>query len=298
MRRFKKLRKRKRILRLPAVFLVLGILFWSGLRLYNNLSLTSEESFNQSLRRALQNGESWLANNQEMILERKNIALLKMLQECNQMHETRSGAFIVSSFLKEPFRPRCWRALMDPEWPVDADELNKTIQQEYIDNKWILYAIASEKSEFTPEELGIFELNRWKKRQLTHQLWALIHLQERAPDAGSHHSLIDHLCRRIREDLWNDTAVEDIYIQKAAFVLRAEHPEMIKKRWIERIIQNQNPDGGWDDRWMYFFQSSRRPAWRPSKGSDPHATIQALWLLYQIQYKYADSFRITAAAEN
>lgn len=288
--RFQRLRKRKGLLWILAGVLIAGFVFWLSLRFRNNVSFASEEQFNRSFRAALANTEKWIAANQETILKGNSIGLFKMMQECNQMHETPGSAYIVDSFLKKPSRPVCWKALLDPDWPVDADELNKTMKQGDIDNKWTLYAIAPEKSKFTPEELGLFKPDHWKRRQLTHQLWALIHLQERTPDKGGPDSLIEHLCRRIRDDLWDDSAVVDIYIQKVACVLRAGHPEMINRRWIERIIQNQNPDGGWDDRWMYFFRSSRRPAWRPSQGSNPHATIQVLWLMYQVKYRYPASF--------
>lgn len=295
--RFLSLRKRRGCLRFLAVLLGAGIIVWLILRLYNNVSLASDTQFENSLQTALQNAEHWVNENQQTILKEKNIALLKMLQECNQMHESPVITAIVSSFLKEPARPRCWRVLLEPDWPVDEEELNKTFQHEYIDNQWILYALAPNKVRTTPEYLGLFELNRWKRRQLTHQLWALIHLRERNPDTGDHDPLIQHLCERITDDLWNDMAVVDIYIQKTAFVLRSGHPAMIRRRWIERIIRNQNQDGGWDDRWMYFFRSSRKPVWRRLQGSDSHATIQALWLLYQIRYKYADSFVLNVLPE-
>ena len=292
-----KSRKRKYYLWLLGGLFSTGILFWSSLRLFNNLSLASQETFNQSFQAALTNAEKWIADNQETILKRRNIALLKMLQECNEMHEDPDHEAIVSAFLTKPTRPRCWRALLEPDWRVDADELHKTMQQENIDNKWILYAIAAEKAKMTPEEIGLFDPDRWKSRQLTHQLWAIIHLRERESNAGNYDSLIEHLCQRITNDLWDDMAVEDIYIQKVAFVMRAGHQEMINRRWIERIIENQNPDGGWDDRWMYFFRSIPKPALRPSAGSNQHATVQALWLLYQIKYRYANSFGINVSSE-
>jgi hypothetical protein len=67
---------------------------------------------------------------------------------------------------------------------------------------------------------------------------------------------------------------------------------MIRRRWVERIIANQMPDGGWNDRW-FCFDSGRRPVFgfaRPP--SDQHATIQAVMALYLVKYPYAEQFGV------
>ena len=82
----------------------------------------------------------------------------------------------------------------------------------------------------------------------------------------------------------------DIYIQKVTFVLRAGHPEKIRRRWIERIIENQREDGGWNDRW-FCFTSGRRPVFKaPVPLSDQHATLQAITALYMVRYKYPEYY--------
>ena len=67
---------------------------------------------------------------------------------------------------------------------------------------------------------------------------------------------------------------------------------MIRRRWVERIIANQMPDGGWNDRW-FCFDSGRRPVFgfaRPP--SDQHATIQAVMALYLVKHRYAEQFGV------
>lgn len=104
--------------------------------------------------------------------------------------------------------------------------------------------------------------------------------------------LVEHLCNRLTDELTCDMAVVDVYIQKNAFTLRAGYPEKINRRWIERIIENQQDDGGWNDRWLCFrsYTERRRPDFSSYPPSNPHATVQALWLLYQVKHRYPEHF--------
>ena len=138
-----------------------------------------------------------------------------------------------------------------------------------------------------------FDGDRWQQRQLTHQLWALVHLRKNTEDTARIDRLIEHICDRLTGQLVYEPAVVDIYIQKIAFVLFAGHPDKIKRRWLERVIENQGQDGGWNDRW-FCFSSRRKP--HPNlkePPSDQHATVQGLWLLYQVKYRYPNEFGLS-----
>jgi len=150
--------------------------------LYNNISLSSDKAFADSLNTAIDEAVTWVVLNESEVLSWGNVALLKMLYDCDQMCSNFAFSRPVNSFMSRDVRPSCWKALIDPDWPVQQLELNATIKQEIIDNKWILYAIAAEKADVTPEQIGLFDRDRWQRRQLTHQLWALIHLSERTAD--------------------------------------------------------------------------------------------------------------------
>ena len=137
----------------------------------------------------------------------------------------------------------------------------------------------------------MFDPQQWQRRQLTHQLNALVTLKKRSRKADEKlDELIEHLCERLSGELVFDIAVVDIYIQKVTFVLRAGFPKKIRVRWVERIIANQLPDGGWNDRW-FCFTSGRRPILGfAGPPSDQHATIQALTALYLVKYRYPEHF--------
>jgi hypothetical protein len=53
----------------------------------------------------------------------------------------------------------------------------------------------------------------------------------------------------VARDAYWDFRVSDSYPQRSAFLLAAGQPELVKKRWIERILDRQNPDGSWNYCW-------------------------------------------------
>ncbi|MDD5326564.1 MAG: hypothetical protein PHY02_01975 [Phycisphaerae bacterium] len=273
------------------VLAVLIIMSGAAALLYNNVSVVSDAVFARRVDTAIESAEGWVKSHRIDILVRKNVALLKMLSECDEARANPLFEEIVGNFLAARSRPECWKRLIDPNWPVDVLELNKMIENEPIDNKWVLYAIAAGEAKITPEEMHLFDPQRWHRRQLTHQLNALVTLKKRSGRSDERFDeIIEHLCERLSGELVFDVAVVDVYIQKVAFVLRAGFPEKIRRRWVERIIANQLPDGGWNDRW-FCFTSNRRPVFGfTTPASNQHATIQALTALYLVKYRYPAHF--------
>jgi hypothetical protein len=287
-------RRRRRWRRVLIVIVATAILIAAGLYGYNNVSLMSDASFSRLIDAAIERSAQWVASHKSDIYQWNNIALTRMLQDCETMHSDPRIKEIVDYSLKLPMNPDCWKRLIEPDHFVRSYEINDLIEKEPIDNKWILYAIAPEKATLEKDAMnGLFDSRRWNNRQLTHQLWALIHLRRSQGDKEKTVAAIDGVSRRLAGQLQFDLAVVDIYIQKIVFTLFAGHPEYIHQRWIERVITAQRDDGGWNDRWGLFFQSRRRPAFDfANPASDQHATIQALWLLYQVKYRYADRYGV------
>ncbi len=77
-----------------------------------------------------------------------------------------------------------------------------------------------------------------------------------------------------------DARTGDIFNERVAFWLYMEDGPPIRRRWIERILLSQNPDGGW-----IFDRSVSRTVKQMlgSSGHDdessPHATFLALFAL-------------------
>lgn len=272
------------------VLVVLTAIFSGGVLVCNNVSVVRGAAFAKRVDAAIEPAERWIESHKMDILKRKNAALLKMLSECDELKANPLFKEIIGDFLIARSRPKCWKRLIDPNWPVDKLELNRTIKKESIDNKWVLYAMAPDKADVTAEELHLFDSERWQRQQLTHQLNALVTLKAVKKADEELDKLIEHLCERLSSELFFDVSVVDIYIQKVTFVLRAGFARKIRRRWVERIIANQLADGGWNDRW-FCFTSNRRPVFDfVAPPSNQHTTVQALTALYLVKYRYPEHF--------
>lgn len=144
--------------------------------LVENVSFSGDAKFAESVDTALERVEAWVAEHKTDILERRNSALFQMLRECNDAKANPLFEDLIETFMAARMRPRCWKNLVDPNWPVDKIELNIAIKKETLDNKWVLYAMAPEKAEISAEEMELFAPDKWRRRRLTHQIDALIKL--------------------------------------------------------------------------------------------------------------------------
>jgi hypothetical protein len=79
-------------------------------------------------------------------------------------------------------------------------------------------------------------------------------------------------------------------MQRMAFVLAAGRPDLIRRRWVERAIAKQHADGGWISSWygwgpgLFVFRLS-------PKVPNSHTTVQGVWTLYMLKYRYPEWLR-------
>jgi hypothetical protein len=180
-----------------------------------------------------------------------------------------------------------YRKLSDPDRPAEtasAEDLEGL--QDY--QRWILYAVDPEAVPLADEEVErMFDSEMHASGSLTHQLFALKIYRDFQGSTTELDALIDHLCERIAWEAVVDFRVSDLYLQRVSFLLAAGRPDLVKPRWVERILANQRDDGGWTYPWYWWGPGLLRfhthiPA------PTAHPTLQGLWALYQIQYRYPD----------
>ena len=270
------------------VLIILVVLCGILMLVNNNVSLASNEAFASQVDAAIESAEKWVEKHKEDIVKGGNIGLLKMLSECDKLKSNPVFKDITESFMKARIKPECWKRLIDPNWPVNELELNRAIKEEVLDNKWILYAMAPDKAKIAPEDMLLFEPDRWSGRKLSHQLDALTTLRQTKGSTEQLNKLIEHLCNRVSNELFFD--VLKIDIGQIGFILRASFPEKIRRRWIERIIFNQLPDGGWNNRRSCCVWGRRSMFGFYLPSGNQHDTVLALTVLYLVKYQYPEHF--------
>ena len=289
-------RKQRRIIRLLVIMVALALASLVGAYLFNNVSLMSDDGFSARLDESIEQAYQWLTTNRDQL--QINIALYRMLQDADRLHADPLFEQLVGQILQqELFENNSWKLLLDPSRDFSAFNLNRLIEAEshYIDNQWILYALAPQRARLpAAAKEGLFDTEKYRHRQLTHQLWALIHLRAYHGGDDQLDSTIKLLCERMSTIQARSLPTVDIYLQRPAFILMAGHPELVRRRWIERVMAAQLPDGGWNDKWLCFSSGSRRPNFNIDASSNAHASVQGLWLLWQVKYRYPEKFGLNS----
>ena len=95
------------------------------------------------------------------------------------------------------------------------------------------------------------------------------------------------LTEGVANDAKWDFRVSDSYEQRIATLLAAGRPDLVKARWVERLLDNQRPDGTWNYCWYGWCRGVLEFRFRPPDDYG-HSTVQAAWALYQLKYKYSD----------
>jgi hypothetical protein len=269
------------------VFLVAaaGLAFVS---LDNNFSVwaTSRETFALQLDHAIHLSTSWLAANRT----ERNFALLYMIDDMAEMSGEIRLRRIVDDSLKGPSNPfwsssTIWRRMVDKTTearPPSRSELNSLGEYQ----RWILYGVAPHQVLLTDaERSNMFSPNKYFWGRRTHQLFALLMYRKHGEDSEATNRLVDHLCEGIAFEADWDFRITDLYVQRIAFMLAARRPDLVKRRWVERILARQERNGGWIESWygwgpglFEFGFGDRQPT--------SHTTVQGMWALYMLKYRY------------
>jgi hypothetical protein len=274
---------------------ILVVSVWAWAHRFINVPRMSDAEFAERLERAVEMGDQWVARNRgELLGKERNVALFYMLQRMEELRGSPAFQGMIDEFRLTPFPPAYtfWLKLVDADVHASSLRMNQALADESLDNRWTIYALDPQQVRLAAEDLrGLFDPNEWEDYQLTHQFWALWHLRRLWQDRRVSDELLSTLCRRIADEAADDIRVTDLSAERLAFLLLADHPEMVRRRWIERQIENQRADGGWAD-WWYTLGTSLHYAGDPE--SNEHTTLLALLALYHVKYKYAEHFSLPA----
>jgi hypothetical protein len=160
-------------------------------------------------------------------------------------------------------------------------------------DEWLVHAFYPDWTELAPEQRDwLFgDISRLKSTyDLTHALLAYLWMKESSPSRAAERGVdarIPEVVRRIYEIQRFAITANDTYFERLVLLYMAEQNPKMQKRWIERILESQNRDGGWT--WNPSYAAPLRQLLRlgpeDRRDSDPHPTFLALYVLAHYQQK-------------
>jgi hypothetical protein len=286
----------RRLLHLALLAIVIVIALFALAVLNNNYSLhkPSQAEFSAQLDRAIDTSTAWMVQHPDI---QGNPPLMFMIGDMADMSgDPRLRAYVAdylnSKWTRQPGKPATWYHAhwVDPSVPlpmISESELPTLLFQDH----WFMYATAPDRVSLPPDSRAdLFSPTKYS--------WGTrLHLQLIALDIYRHfngplpelNAAINPVTEGVANDAYWDFRVSDSYEQRSAFILAAGRPDLVKSRWIDRILANQQPDGAWNYCWYGWcrgvFEFRLGDA---ARGDQGHSTVQAAWALYQLKYKHQD----------
>jgi hypothetical protein len=254
--------------------------------LNNNVAwqFTSRAAFAAQLDRADQYGTVWLILSGQDVTQ--NPALLYMVDDVARLSGDLSLRILVESG-RRSYGSNPWRRMLERDAEVHALTCEEWAGlQNYV--RWFLYAVAPSVASLTEQDRAdMFDPAKHRTGSLTHQLFALLLYRERVGRSGDLDALIDRLCERIAAEAAWDVRVTDLYLQRVALLMAAGRPDLVRRRWVERVLGNQQADGGWISSWFGLGPGLRRLEFSlEPQHSNSHTSAQGLWICAMLRDRY------------
>ncbi len=278
-----------RLLRWAAIGVAILILLVAVAVFNNNFSLThrSRAAFNAQLDASLDHAIAWIASNNDV--SGVNPPLMYMLADMEKMtNDPRLRSVLEANkrtlndrYGSNPLTP-FWLRFVEPQTPLPF-MTTLELRREGFDQRWFAYAIKPEKVHLSEEDLAdLFSLTKYVWGARHHQVLALIMYRDFNGDTGKVDDALRRLCEKEARDQHCDFRVTDAYVQRNSFMLAAGQPDLVRSRWIERILNNQTADGSW----KYCWYGWCRGVMEFGRTDPQHTTIQSAWALAQLKYRY------------
>lgn len=271
---------------------VAALLAMVALTVFNNnysLRRMSRADFSAQLDHAIESSTQWMVQHPEI---QGNPPLMFMVGDMAEMSgDPRLHSFVesylASKRVRVPGDPITWyyARMVDPGAPVPfltATGPDSGSHRGF----WIYYAIA-------PMRVELSAADRADMFSPTKYSWGTrLHMQLLALDMYRHFNgpspeldqAINPVTEGVAHDGYWDFRVSDSYHQRSAFILGADRPDLVQGRWIERILDNQRPDGSWGYCWYGWCRGIFE--FRLGDYDPGHTTVQAAWALYMLKYRY------------
>lgn len=282
-----------RLTKFAAIGLAILIALGAVAVLNNNYSLhkLSRKEFSAGLDRSLDTSTQWIVQHPENY---GNPPLMLMVGDMARMSgdprlQNFVQQYLASNRVNIPGRPITyyyahWANPALPAPLIPRDRLRELMWQD----RWFGYASA-------PSQMDIPEFDHANLFSPTKYSWGIrLHLQLLALDiyrlfngpSAELDAAINPIAEGVARDAFWDFRVNDAYYQRNAAILGAGRPDLIRSRWIERILDYQRADGAWNYSWHGWGRGVLE--FKLNENDYGHSTVQAAWALYMLKYRYSD----------
>jgi hypothetical protein len=172
--------------------------------------------------------------------------------------------------------------LVDPT--ISGPPIGAAAMEEYL--RWLLHDISPGALPLSDaEQADMLSPDKNSMYNLTHQLFALYILRKFHGDTPELQGLMDRVENHVAREAAFDFRVSDLYLERIAFLLAAGRPDLVKSRWVERALAEQQPDGGW--RYTWYGWGPHLFDYTPAdERSAPHSTALGMWLTSMLKHRY------------
>lgn len=259
-----------------------------GVLLYNNYSFRkqSRAQFDAQLDGSLERATVWIAANPELSL--KNPSVMYMIADMAKLSADPRLQQLLNEYPQRlehspNVLDQFWLRIVNRRSPVPTIVAPPHIRGPGDERLWDAYAVAPDDVRLSPADRDdMFSPTKYFWGARHHQLLALVMYRDYNGSYPELDSTINYLAEKIARDAHYDFRVSDSYIQRTAFVLAAGRPDLIRSRWVERILENQMPDGSW----KYCWYGWCRGVFEFNLTNPGHPTVQAAWALTMLKYRY------------
>ena len=277
---------------LLALAAFLAVLFAVAV-LNNNYSLhhRGRAEFNAQLDRAIESSTHWIVTHPENY---GNSPLMFMVGDMAEMSgdprlQQYVQGYLASDRVHIPGRPQTWyyARWAFPTLPVPQIPRQVVPYLSWQD-RWFMYGSAPDKVEITDEDRAdLFSPTKYNWGIRLHlQLIALDIYRRFNGPSPELNAAINPVAEGVARDAYWDFRVNDAYYQRNATILGAGRPDLIRSRWIDRMLDAQNPDGTWNFCWHGWCRGVLE--FSLNENDYGHSTVQAAWALYMLKYRYSD----------
>jgi hypothetical protein len=278
---------------LLAVFAVIVLLVAAAV-VINNYSFhqRSRAEFNAQLNRAIESSTQWIVTHPENY---GNPPLMFMVGDMAEMSDDPRlqqyvQGYLASKWVHVPGQPMTWyyARWAYPTLPAPLIPRSAMPNLSWQD-RWFGYASAPDKIELDPEDhANLFSPTKYSWGIRLHlQLVALDMYRRFNGPGGELNAAINPVAEGVARDAFYDFRVNDAYYQRNAMILGAGRPDLVRSRWIERMLDAQNADGTWTFCW-YGVWCRGVMEFSLNENDYGHSTVQAAWALFMLKYRYSD----------